>query len=114
MNCFNPYIFEPEKKDVSSIGLSSESKSEEIEFERQNETSVTNLDWCTCGNCKNEKREIDCLFCQEVDCLKGIFHNEQVKGAVMFEEFKSLRLNKVVLKNVLKRSLLKIIFRIDP
>ena len=51
----------------------------EIESERQNETRVTNLDWCTCGNCKNEKREIDCLCCQEVDALNGIFHNEQVK-----------------------------------
>ena len=103
MNCFNPYIFQPEKKDVSNTGSSSKSESE-----------VTNLDWCTCGNCKNEKREIDCLFCQEVDGLKGIFHNEQIKGAVMLEEFKSLCLNKVVLKNVLKRSFLKIIFRIDP
>ena len=59
INCFNPDTFDPEKKDVSSTGSSSESESEEIESERQNETRVTNLDWCTCGNCKNEKREID-------------------------------------------------------
>ena len=41
MNCFNPYMFEPEKKDVSSTGSSSEGKFEEIESERQNETRVT-------------------------------------------------------------------------
>ena len=69
-------MFEPEKKDVSSTGSISESESEEIESERQNETRVTNLDWGTCGNCKNEEREIDCLCCQEMDALNGIFHNE--------------------------------------
>ena len=34
MNCFKPYLFEPEKKDISSTGSSSESESEEIESER--------------------------------------------------------------------------------
>ena len=77
MNCFNHYIFEPEKNSVSSTGSDSESKSEEIESERQNETRVTNLDWCICGNCKNEKREIDCLCCQEVNALNEIFHSKQ-------------------------------------
>ena len=86
-------MFEPEKKDVSSTGSWSESESEEIESEKQNETRVTNLDWCTFGNCKNEKRQIDCLRCQEVNALSGIFHNEQVKCAVMCEEFKTLCFN---------------------
>ena len=44
-------MFEPEKKDVPRTGSSSESKSEEIESERQNKTQVKNLDCCTCGNC---------------------------------------------------------------
>ena len=94
-------MFQPEKKDVSSTSSSSESESEEIESERQNKTRVRNLDWCTCGNCKNKKREIDCLCWQEVDALNGIFHNKQVICAVMCEKFKTLHLNKVVLKNVL-------------
>ena len=47
------------------------------------------------------KKEIDCLCCQQVDALNGTFHNEQVKYVIMFEEFKTLCLNKVVLKNVL-------------
>ena len=94
-------MFEPEKKDASSTGLSSESKSVEIESERQNETRFKNLDRCNCGNCKNEKREIDCLCYQEVDALTGIFHNEKFKCAVMCKEFKTFCLNKVVLKNVL-------------
>ena len=46
--------------------------------ERQNETKVPNRDSCTCGHCKNEKKEIDCSCCQEVDALNEIFHNEQV------------------------------------
>ena len=44
MNCFNPYMFESEKKDVSSTDSNSESKSEEIESKRQKETRVTNFD----------------------------------------------------------------------
>ena len=92
-------MLEPEK-DVSSIGSISESESEEIESERQNKTTVTSLDWSTYGNCKTEKREINCLCCQEGDALNGIFHNEQDKHVVMCEEFKIRCLNKVVLKNV--------------
>ena len=53
------------------------------------------------GIVKTKKREIDCLCCQEVDALKGIFHKDQVKCAVMCEEFKTLCLNKFVLKSVL-------------
>ena len=87
--------------DVSSTCSSSESKSEEIESDRQNETRVTSLDWCSRGNCKNQKMEIDCLRRQEVNVFNGIFHNEQVKCAVICEEFKTLSLNKIVLKNVL-------------
>ena len=93
-------MLEPENKDVSSTGSNSESESEEIESERQNKTTVTSLDWSTCGHCKTEKREIDCLSCQEGDALNGIFHNEQDKRVVMCEEFKVRCLNKVVLKNV--------------
>ena len=28
-----------------------------------------NLDWCKCGHCKNEAREIDCLCCRELDTM---------------------------------------------
>ena len=62
---------------------------------------ITNLDYCTCGNCKNEKRETDYLCCQEVHALNGIFHSEQVKCVVTCQEFKTFYLNKVVLKNAL-------------
>ena len=90
---------EPERKDISSTGSSSESESEEIESERQNETRVTNLDWCPCGNCKNEKRETDCLCCQKIDAVNGIFPNKQVKCVLMCEEFQTLCLDKVILNN---------------
>ena len=91
-------MFEPEKKDVSSTGSGSESKSEEIESERQRLQILTGV---LVGIVKTKKREIDCLCCQEVDALIGIFQNEQVKCAIMCEEFKAFCLNKVVLKNVL-------------
>ena len=79
-------MFEPEKKDVSSTGSDSESKSEEIESERQRLQILTGV---LVGIVKTKKREIDCLCCQEVDTLIGIFQNEQVKCAIMCEEFKA-------------------------
>ena len=30
---------------------------------------IGNLNWCKCGHCKNEAREIDCLCCREVDAM---------------------------------------------
>ena len=36
-----------------------------------------NVDWCKCGgNCKIEKRDIDCLCCQEVHALNLKFDAE--------------------------------------
>ena len=92
-------MFEPEKKDVSIIDSSSERKSGKIKSERQNEARVKNLDRCTCRNIKNNKTEIDCLGCQEVNALNEIFQNKQLNCAAMCEEFKTLCLHKIVLKN---------------
>ena len=71
-------MFEPGKKDVSSTGSSSESKSEEIESERQNETRVTNLDWCTCGNRKNEKGKLTAYVAKKLICSIGFFTRKKV------------------------------------
>ena len=30
---------------------------------------IENLDWCKCGHCKNEARDIDCLCCREMDAM---------------------------------------------
>ena len=30
---------------------------------------IGNLDWCKCGHCKNEAREIDCICCREVNAM---------------------------------------------
>ena len=30
---------------------------------------IGNLNWCKCGHCKNEVREIDCLCCRKVDAI---------------------------------------------
>ena len=29
--------------------------------------TIRNLDWCKCGDYKNEAREVDCLCCREVN-----------------------------------------------
>ena len=30
---------------------------------------IGNLDWCKCGHCKNEAREIDCVCRREMDAM---------------------------------------------
>jgi len=53
--------------------------------------------WCVCGNCKKELREIDCLCCQEVAAIS----EENFEGnqcITMSEQFQIFCLNKLVLK----------------
>lgn len=97
---FNPYMFEPEK-DVSSTSSGLTSESDEAETENEQEGRVANLDWCTCGFCKRESREIDCICCQEVSALNCVFDKDNICCVLGCNEFKTLCLNEVVLKNVL-------------
>ena len=105
MKCFTPYMFEPEKDDVSSIS----SSSSEIEDENDSESKtnlekssrVGNLEWCKCGECNIEKREIDCLCCQEVDALNSKFDRENMSCVIKSIEFETLCINKLVLEKVL-------------
>ena len=69
MKCFTPYMFEPEKDDVSSISSSSSEVEDEDENDSESKTNLEksnrarNLEWCKCGECNVEKREIDFLCC---------------------------------------------------
>ena len=97
---FNPYMFEPEKN-VSSTS-SSYNQTEDTETEDEAEgVRVGNLNWCKCGSCHKEKREIDCLCCQKVSALNFAFDKETIDCIVNSNEFKTLCLNELVLKNVL-------------
>ena len=55
MKCFTPYMFEPEKDDVSSISSSSSEVEDEDENDSESKTNleksstVGNLEWCKCG-----------------------------------------------------------------
>jgi len=64
---------------------------------------VGNIDWCKCGGkCKVEKREIDCLCCQEVHALNSKFDAENNIACITeLKDFKMLCTNKTVLENVL-------------
>ena len=107
MKCFTPYIFEPEKDDSSSIS----SSSSEVEREDENDSElktyfekssrVGNLEWCKSGECNIEKREIDCLCCQDVDALNSKFDRENMSCIIKSIEFETLCINKLVLENVL-------------
>ena len=59
-----------------------------------------NKEWCQCGTCKKEIREIDCLCCQEVATI-SVDKFESQKCITLSQQFKTLCLEKLVLKNVL-------------
>ena len=63
----NPSMYEPDKE-IFSTSLSSESdySGNSSNSNQLENTEVGNLNWCNCGNCVSEKREIDCLCCHEV------------------------------------------------
>ena len=95
-------MFEPEKDDVSSISSSSSEKEDENENAKLEKSSrVGNLEWCKCGECNVEKREIDCLCCQEVDALNSKFDRENMSCVIKSTEFETLCINKLVPENVL-------------
>ena len=66
-----PFQFEPEKK------KSNENHEKETKHSHASKASAAdlsdirngNVDWCKCGCCKKEVREIDCLCCTEVDAI---------------------------------------------
>ena len=101
---FHPYMYEPEKEvqnsssDEDSID---EDNDEYFDALNEQETRVGKIDWCQCGNCRIEKREIDCLCCQEVDALNSKFDEENVSCIAKSIEFEILCTRKFVLENVL-------------
>ena len=61
---------------------------------------VENKDWCKCGQCKKEIREIDILCCTEVPAIiEEKFEGK--KCVTLPHEVQLLCLNKTILKNVL-------------
>jgi len=98
-----PYQFEPEK-DNATVTVNCETDKNEGTTEGENNENtaerIGNLVWCSCSQCSIEKREIDCLCCHEVSAVS----EEQFDGkqCITFtDEFKTICLNKTVLKNVL-------------
>ena len=96
-----PYDYEPELTISSS---SEETESSENETSSNDATSenendqlgrVGNKDWCKCGQCKREIREIDSLCCTEVPAIiEDKFEGK--KCITLAHEFKLLCLNKVL------------------
>ena len=100
---FHPYMFEPEREIEDTTDKSSDDEDEDKFFDALGEQDMRTgkIDWCQCGNCCIEKREIDCLCCQEVDALNPKFDEENVSCIANSTEFKILCTRKSVLENVL-------------
>ena len=68
-NYLQPFQFEPEKK-KSNGNHKKETKHSHASRASQpiyQNIRIGNVDWCKCGYCKKEVREIDCLCCRELD-----------------------------------------------
>ena len=64
-----PYQFEPEKSDVETPnGTKTENKQECV---KQTEVQINKIDWCKCGQCHEEEREIDCLCWHDIATPEG-------------------------------------------
>ena len=100
MKIFNPYMYEPEKE-ISGVSLSIET---DYSGDSSKESSqLENCGTCSCGNRESKKREINCLYCQEVHTLNSQFDNEAVCCVTESKEFGMLFTSGIVLKNVLTR-----------
>ena len=93
-----PYQFEPEidGSDEDIDQYESEESNDNINVESR----IGKTGWCSCGKCRVEGREIDCLCCREVQNIR----EKQFDGNVCIteaKEFGTLCLEASVLKNVL-------------
>ena len=76
-----PYQFEPIKQlDIensqNSVAKDNIVQEECFLIKHWQNVRNGNTEWCSCKNCKDEKREIDCLCCKEVDAIT----DEQFSG----------------------------------
>ena len=95
----NEHISPSSKKTESS---ENETSSNDATSENENDQlgKVENKDWCKCGQCKKEIREIDILCCTEVPAIiEEKFEGK--KCVTLPHEVQLLCLNKTILKNVL-------------
>ena len=103
-----PYQYEPERDSEGDESSGSESDldindilpDKIIAEEEDPDRRAGNKKWCTCGHCKKELYEIDCLCCQEEPAISE--DKFEGHGCITFAQmFKTLCLEKQVLKNVL-------------
>ena len=98
-----PYQYEP-GNDNESSDSASESNILPDELSSDDEEHANrrsrNKEWCQCGTCKKEICEIDSLCCQEVAAISDDKFKSQ-KWITLTQQFKTLCLEKLVLKNVL-------------
>ena len=101
-----PYDYEPERAITSSSEETESSQNETPsndgtrEIENDQLGRLENKDWCKCGQCKREIREIDSLCCTEVPAItEDKFEGK--KCIILAHKFELLCLNKTILKIVL-------------
>ena len=98
-----PYQYEPGNDNESSDSASeSNILPDELSSDDKDDANRRsgNKEWSQCGTCKKEIREIDCLCCQKVAAISDDKFESQ-KCITLSQQFKTLCLEKLVLKNLL-------------
>lgn len=93
---FQPYMYEPEKAISDTSSSDEEMPTSGSDSEGLLVNRIGNVEWCDCQNCKEERREIDCLCCQEVAALNLKFDNSSIACILDSPEFSTLCLNEYV------------------
>ena len=96
-----PYDYEPERaiscSSEETESSENETSSNDATGENENDQlgQVGNKDWCKCGQCKREIREIDSLCCTEVPAIiEDKFEGK--KCITLAHEFELLCLKKTI------------------
>ena len=103
LGILQPYQYEPGNDNESSDSASeSDILPEELCSDDEDDANRRSgyREWCQCETCKKGIREIDCLCCQEVAAISDNKFESQ-KCITLSQQFKTLSLEKLVLKNVL-------------
>ena len=97
------YAFEPEytPEELEALEREQNDSSRVQEQRREPDRRLTNLDWCSCGNCVLMPTRKECLCCKEMELLEPFIANLNLTCFVSHIDFTAVCLNRSVLRTSL-------------
>ena len=97
------YAFELEytPEELEALEREQNDSSRVQEQRREPDRRLTNLDWCSCGNCALMPTRKECLCCKEMELLEPFIANLNLTCFVSHIDFTAVCLNRSVLRTSL-------------